>query len=236
MTLQTAVTGIQANGMSPAFALTPSLSEIVELRRERLFDGGDMIGDDSRRAVEAETGGEDTVAWQRLARRRLGIGTALIDLDHALAYAVEVGPQIILYRVIVTRDLPARLDLGALFAAGEVAAARFAANGIVEWVKLPDAGNAADARIAALRQGATPLGQVFALSSLPADGGLRLTAATGARLTLDLLPPSVSGALYPQARRFSWSEPDTPMSYGFGTPAAEQMPGGLATLFATPWQ
>jgi hypothetical protein len=109
MTLQAAVTGIQANAMSPAFALAPSLSEIVELRRERLFDGGDMIGDDSRRAVEAETRGDDTVAWQRLARRRLGIGTALIDLDHALAYAVDAheiggGPQIILYRVIVTRQ------------------------------------------------------------------------------------------------------------------------------------
>lgn len=236
MTLQTAVTGIQAIAGSPAFAVTANLAEIVELRRERLFDGADMIGDEIRPAADAEGAAENTLAWQRLARRRLGIGTALIDLDQALAYAVDVGPQIILYRVIVAKSLPPRLDLGALFAAGEVAAARFAANGIVEWVRLPDAGDVAEAREQALRQGATPLGRVFALTSLPGEGGLRLIAADGAPLTLDLLPPSVSGRRYPQARRFSWNEPDTPMSYGFGTPAAEQMPGGLAALFATPWQ
>ena len=241
MTLQAAVTGIEAMAGSPAFAMTASLPEIVELRRERLFDGADMFGDESRGMVDAEGAAENTLAWQRLARRRLGIGTALIDLDQALAYAIDAhesgaGPQVVLYRVIVARSLPSHLDLGALFASGEVAAARFAANGIVEWVKLPDAGDVADARHRALRQGATPLGRMFALTSLPAEGGLRLIAAGGEPLTLDLVPPSVSGRRYPQARRFSWSEPDTPMSYGFGTPAAEQMPGGLAALFATPWQ
>jgi hypothetical protein len=236
MTIQSPVIGIAASVGSPTFAVTADLQEIVDLRRERLFDGADISFDGDRRHARGETSGEATEAWQRLARQRLGIGTALIDIDNALAYAIDVGPQILLYRVIVAQTLPRHLDLGALFAAGEVAAARFAANGIVEWVRLPGAGNVAEARIHALRQGATPLGRVFALNSLPADGGLRLSATGGEPLTLDLLPPHVSGQHYPQARRFAWGEPDTPMSYGFGAPAAEQMPGGLATLFATPWQ
>ncbi|WP_374373096.1 hypothetical protein [Dongia sp.] len=232
MTIQAAVMGIAANSGSPAIVVTADLTEIVELRRERLFDGADISFDQARR----ETGAEASTAWQRLARQRLGIGTALIDVDNALAYAIDVGPQIILYRVIVAQTLPRHLDLGALFASGEVAAARFAANGIVEWVKITGAGNVNEARLNALRQGATPLGRVFALGSLPAEGGLRLIATGGDPLTLDLVPPSVSGHHFPQARRFAWNEPDTPMSYGFGTPAAEQMPGGLAALFSAPWQ
>lgn len=236
MTLQAAVSGIEAITSSLASTLVPSLPEIVELRRERLFDGADVMGDDLRPVRVSDPVRDGTIAWQRLARRRLGIGNALVDPDNALAYAIDAGPQVILYRVIVARGLPSHLDLGALFASGEVAAARFAANGIVEWMKLPDAGDVAEARMAALRQGATPLGRLFALSALPAEGGVRLVGSGGEALTLDLLPPSISGQHYPQARRFSWSETDTPMSYGFGTPAAEQMPGGLAALFATPWQ
>lgn len=234
MTIQASVLGLAAATGSQAFAVTADLMEIVELRRERLFDGADLPFDDDRRHVE--TVASTAPAWQRLARQRLGIGTALIDVDNALAFAIDVGPQIILYRVAVNRALPSHLDLGALFAAGEVAAARFAANGIVEWLALPDAVDAAEARAHALRQGATPLGRLFALNSLPAEGGVRLIATGGDPLTLDLVPPSVSGRNYSKARRFAWSETDTPMSYGFGAPAAEQMPGGLAALFATPWQ
>lgn len=234
MTIQASVMGLAAATGSPAYGLTADLMEIVELRRERLFDGADLPFDDDRR--HAETAISAAPAWQRLARQRLGIGTALIDVDNALAFAIEVGPQIILYRVIVSRPLPSHLDLGALFASGEVAAARFAANGIVEWLALPGAVDVAEARAHALRQGATPLGRVFSLNSLPAEGGVRLTAAGGDPLTLDLVPPSVAGRNYSKARRFAWSETDTPMSYGFGTPAAEQMPGGLAALFAAPWQ
>jgi hypothetical protein len=231
MTIQSPVMGIAFPAGSAAFA---DLNDIVELRRERLLDGGDTL-DLQRHDAAVESHGT-APAWQRLARQRLGIGTALIDVDNALAYAVDIGPQIILYRVTVARDLPRQLDLGALFAAGEVAAARFAANGIVEWMPIHAAGDVAEARRHSLRQGATPLGRVFALTSLPAEGGLRLIAQGGDPLTLDLVPPSVSGRHYPQARRFAWNEPDAPMSYGFGAPAAEQMPGGLAALFATPWQ
>lgn len=231
MTIQSPVMGIALSAGSPAFA---DLQDIVELRRERLLDGGDML-DLQRHGAGAESH-ETAQAWQRLARQRLGIGTALIDIDNALAYAVDVGPQIILCRVTVARNLPRQLDLGALFASGEVAAARFAANGILEWIPIHGARDAAEARHHALRLGATPLGRIFALTSLPADGGLRLIAQGGDPLTLDLVPPSVSGRHYPQARRFAWNEPDAPMSYGFGAPAAEQMPGGLAALFAAPWQ
>lgn len=239
MTIQANVMGLAAATGSPAYGVTADLMEIVELRRERLFDGADLpYGDDRRHAATAISAAP---ALQRLARQRLGIGTALIDVDNALAFAIDVGavnggPQVILYRVIVARALPSHLDLGALFASGEVAAARFAANGIVEWAALPGSIDAAEARAHALRQGATPLGRVFALNSLPAEGGVRLTATGGDPLTLDLVPPSVAGRNYSKARRFAWSETDTPMSYGFGAPAAEQMPGGLAALFATPWQ
>jgi hypothetical protein len=234
MTLQTPAIDIAAATGSTPWTIAPTLTEIVELRRERLLDGGDEIDLVRRHAAAASQ--EATQAWQRLARQRLGIGTALFDLDNALAYAVAADTQVILFRVIVAREMPRQLDLGALFAAGEVAAARFAANGILEWMPIRAAGDVADAHRLALRQGATPLGRVFALTALPEDSGLRLMASGGAPLTLDLVPPSVDGQHCPHARRFAWSEPDTPMSYGFGAPAAEQMPGGLATLFTTPWQ
>lgn len=232
MTIQAAVMGIEANSGSPVIAVTADLPEIVQLRRERLFDGADVSFDPARR----ETGTEASTAWQRLARQRLGIGAALIDVDNALAYAIDVGPQIILYRVMVARDLPRHLDLGSLFAAGEVAAARFAANGVVEWIPIAGALDVAGARLKALRQGATPLGRVFTLGSLAGEGGLRLSAVSPREsLTLDLLPPSVGGRFDVRARRFAWHEQNTPMSYGFGAPAAEQMPVGLAALFALPW-
>ncbi|TDQ80529.1 hypothetical protein A8950_3061 [Dongia mobilis] len=233
MTLQSPAIDLASAAKSTPWTLAPTLTEIVELRRERLLDGGDEIDLVRRQPAAARDAAQ---AWQRLARQRLGIGTALFDLDNALAYAIDVDAEVILYRVIVARELPRQLELGALFAAGEVAAARFAANGILEWMPIRDAQDVADARRLALRQGATPLGRVFALTSLPAEGGLRLMASGGGALTLDLVPPSVDGRHYPQARRFAWSEPDTPMSYGFGAPAAEQMPGGLAALFTTPWQ
>ncbi|MBL8711030.1 MAG: hypothetical protein JNL25_17685 [Rhodospirillaceae bacterium] len=236
MSIHLPVEGIEAVAGSPAVAVTADLPEIVALRRERFFEGADLMFDGHGRDVAPMPDGEIAQAWQRLARQRLGIGTALIDLANALAYAIDVGPQIILYRVMVARGLPRQLDLGNLFAAGEVAAARFAANGVVEWVPIVGALDVPGARLMALRQGATPLGRVFTLGSLAGEGGLRLSAV-GQResLTLDLLPPSVGGRFDVRARRFAWHEQDTPMSYGFGAPAAEQMPVGLAALFALPW-
>ncbi len=43
------------------------------------------------------------LAWQRLARQRLGIGTALFDVPNGPPYAVDMGAQIFLYRVIAAR-------------------------------------------------------------------------------------------------------------------------------------
>ena len=205
----------------------PSAAEQAEAQRQlELRQQRQLAMSDTRRAHVLD-------AARRVFAERGVEGASIREIARAAGYTAGAlysyfDSKEAIYAALLAESLD-RLQ-------GEVAAARFAANGIVEWVPIRDAGNVAEARQIALRHGATPLGRVFALTSLPADGGLRLMASGGEALTLDLVPPSVAGRHYPQARRFAWSEPDTPMSYGFGAPAAEQMPGGLATLFATPWQ
>lgn len=236
MTIQSNIVGIDSKSASPAIGLSPDLSEIVALRRDRWLDGPDG---DAQFGVDLErnwTERDTDLAWERLARQRLGIGTALVDVANGLAYAVDVGNEIFLYRVLSSRALDRQLSLAALIESGEVAAARFVANGILEWLPIAAARDVAHVRERALRLGATPLRRIFALSSLKTAGGLRMISAGGAEpLTLDLTPPNIGQHRYPQARRFAWTELDAPMSYGFGAPAAEQMPTGLAALFSQPW-
>lgn len=236
MTVHSSIIGIDSKSASPAIGLSPDLAEIVALRRDRWLDGPESdahLGVDlDRRGVERDT----DLAWERLARQRLGIGTALVDVANGLAYAVDVGNEVFLYRVLSSRALDRQLSLAALIETGEVAAARFVANGILEWIPIANAHDVQQVRAAALRLGATPLRRIFALSPLKTVGGLRMISAGGTEpLTLDLTPPHIGDHRYPQARRFAWTEQDAPMSYGFGTPAAEQMPTGLAALFSQPW-
>lgn len=236
MTVQSNVIAIDSKSASPAIGLSPDLPEIVALRRDRWLDGPDA---DARLGVDLErnwTERDTDLAWERLARQRLGIGTALVDVANGLAYAVDVGNEIFLYRVLSSRALDRQLSLAALVETGEVAAARFVANGILEWIPIAGASDVPHVRATALRLGATPLRRIFALSPLKIVGGLRLISTSGTEpLTLDLTPPNIGDHRYPQARRFAWTELDAPMSYGFGTPAAEQMPTGLAALFSQPW-
>ncbi|WP_368413132.1 hypothetical protein [Dongia sp.] len=237
MTVHATVIGIDNKSASPAIGLSPDLSEIVALRRDRWFDGPESTVSTNHAAPVLSSDQDADIAWQRLARQRLGIGMALVDVANGLAYAVDVGPEIFLYRVIAARQLERHLGLDALIASGEVAAARFAANGILEWVPVTAAADLAQVRNAARRLGATPLRGIFALSPLRTEGGLRMISSGGTEpLTLDLTPPNIGQHRYPQARRFAWAEQDAPMSYGFGAPAAEQMPIGLAALFSQPWQ
>lgn len=237
MTVQSSVLGIESRSASPTVGLSPGLPEIVALRRDRWLDAPESPGIAGDSLDHASLGHDNGPAWQRLARQRLGIGTALFDVANGLAYAVDVGSEIFLYRVIAARELRRHLGLAALMASGEVAAARFAANGIVEWVPVTAAVDVQQVRAEALRLGATPLRRIFALSPLRAEGGVRMSATSGKEsLTLDLTPPNVGQRRFPQARRFAWTEQDAPMSYGFGAPAAEQMPVGLAALFSEPWQ
>jgi hypothetical protein len=234
MTVQSTIVGIESRSASPAVGLSPDLPEIVALRRDRWFDAPEAHISDN--ADDAAFGHDTDLAWQRLARQRLGIGMALFDVANGLAYAVDLGSEILLYRVVAARELQRHLSLAALIASGEVAAARFAANGILEWVPITAAVDVAQVRTEALRLGATPLRRVFALSPLRTGGGLRMISTGGNEpLTLDLTPPNVGRCRYPRARRFAWSERDAPMSYGFGAPAAEQMPVGLAALFSVAW-
>nr|WP_298684240.1 hypothetical protein [uncultured Dongia sp.] len=237
MTVHATVTGIENKSVSPAIGLSPGLPEIVALRRDRWFDGPESTPTISLSAQVVLADHDADLAWQRLARQRLGIGMALVDVANGLAYAVDVGPEIFLYRVVAARELQRHLGLAALISSGEVAAARFAANGILEWVPVTTAADVGQVRQEALRLGATPLRQIFALSPLRTEGGLRMVSTGGKEpLTLDLTPPNIGHHRYPQARRFAWAEQDAPMSYGFGAPAAEQMPTGLAALFSEPWQ
>jgi hypothetical protein len=236
MTVHSNIVGIDSKSASPAIGLSPDLSEIVALRRDRWLDGPDgeaQFGiDRERNWTERDT----DLAWERLARQRLGIGTALVDVANGLAYAVDVGNEIYLYRVLSPRALDRQLSLAVLIESGEVAAARFVANGILEWIPIAAARDVMHVRETARRLGATPLRRIFALSPLNTAGGLRMISAGGAEpLTLDLTPPNIGQHRYPQARRFAWTEQDAPMSYGFGAPAAEQMPTGLAALFSQPW-
>ncbi|MBK8157415.1 MAG: hypothetical protein IPK59_00895 [Rhodospirillaceae bacterium] len=237
MTVHATVIGIDSKSVSPAIGLSPGLPEIVALRRDRWFDGPESTASVDHVAPMVSSDQDADLAWQRLARQRLGIGMALVDVPNGLAYAVDVGTAIFLYRVIAARQLDRHLGLEALIASGEVAAARFAANGILEWVPVRTAGNVGQVRNEALRLGATPLRTIFALSPLRTEGGLRMMSTGGNEpLTLDLTPPNIGQHRYPHARRFAWAEQDAPMSYGFGAPAAEQMPIGLAALFSQPWQ
>jgi len=236
MTIHSNIVGIDTKSVSPAIGLSPDLSEIVALRRDRWLDGPDSethLGVDlERNWTERDT----DLAWERLARQRLGIGTALVDVANGLAYAIDVGSEIFLYRVLSSRALDRQLSLAVLIETGEVAAARFVANGILEWIPIAAARDVQHVRETALRLGATPLRRIFALSALKTAGGLRMISAGGGEpLTLDLTPPNIGDHRYPQARRFAWTELDAPMSYGFGAPAAEQMPTGLAALFSQPW-
>jgi hypothetical protein len=236
MTVHSNIVGIDSRSASPAIGLSPDLPEIVALRRDRWLDGPDG---EARLGVDLErnwTERDTDLAWERLARQRLGIGTALVDVANGLAYAVDVGAEIFLYRVLSSRALDRQLNLATLIEAGEVAAARFVANGILEWIPIAAARDVQHVRESALRVGATPLRRIFALSPLKTVGGLRMISTSGTEpLTLDLTPPNIGNHRYPQARRFAWSELDAPMSYGFGAPAAEQMPTGLAALFSQPW-
>lgn len=237
MIVQSTVREIELRPASPAIGLSPDLPEIVALRRDRWFDAPETHGMSGDSLDHSTFGPDNGPAWQRLARQRLGIGTALFDVANGLAYAVDVGDEIFLYRVIAARELQRHLSLAALIASGEVAAARFAANGIVEWVPVTSATDVGQVRSEAQRLGATPLRRIFALAPLRSEGGLRMTASSGKEsLTLDLTPPNVGQRRFPQSRRFAWTEQDAPMSYGFGSPAAEQMPVGLAALFSEPWQ
>ncbi len=241
MTVQSTLIGIDSKAASPALSLSPDLQEIVALRRDRWLDGADsMAADAAAHDSSTETAWPEQdvdLAWERLARQRLGLGMALVDVASGVAFAVDVDHGVLLYRVVTNRAAERHLGLSQLIESGEVAAARFVANGILEWLPLPAARNLAEARAEARRLGATPLRQIFALSPLKAAAGVRLTTTGGVEaLTLDLVPPHVGAKRYPQARRFAWSEVDQPMSYGFGTPAAEQMPAGLAALFSQPWQ
>jgi hypothetical protein len=237
MTVPASVIGIDSKSASPAIGLSPDLSEIVALRRDRWFDGPDGSAMLSEIAEHHGAEREADLAWERLARQRLGIGTALVDVANGLAYAVDVADEIFLYRVVASRGLERQLSLATLIERGEVAAARFVANGILEWIPVPAATDVQQVRLAARRLGATPLRRVFALTPLKAVGGLRMITTGGVEpLTLDLTPPAIGDRLFPQARRFAWAEQDAPMSYGFGAPAAEQMPTGLAALFSQPWQ
>lgn len=237
MTIHASVIGIESKSASPAVGLSPCLPEIVALRRDRWLDGPDTLASSSDILAPESFHHDNGPAWQRLARQRLGIGTALFDVPNGLAYAVDVGTQIFLYRVIAARELQRHLSLAALITSGEVAAARFAANGILEWVPVTAAADVGQVRKEAMRLGATPLRCIFALSPLRTEGGLRMISTGGdEHLTLDLTPPNIGQHRYPQARRFAWAELDAPMSYGFGAPAAEQMPAGLAALFSEPWQ
>lgn len=237
MTVQSSAIGIENKLVSPAIGLSPDLPEIVALRRDRWFDGPEATISLAQESNDVGFDHDSDLAWQRLARQRLGIGTALFDVANGLAYAVDVGAQVFLYRVIAARELQRHLSLSALIASGEVAAARFAANGILEWVPVTAATDVAQVRLEAHRLGATPLRQIFALSPLRTEGGLRMMSTGGKEpLTLDLTPPNIGPHRYPQSRRFAWAEQDAPMSYGFGAPAAEQMPTGLAALFSEPWQ
>ena len=152
MTVQSSVIGIENKSVSPAIGLSPDLPEIVALRRDRWFDGPEMDGPGLPASLDHNMGdtsfGHDVdLAWQRLARQRLGIGMTLFDMPNGLAYAVDVGAQIFLYRVIAARELQRHLSLGALIASGEVAAARFAANGILEWVPVRTATDVAQVRV-----------------------------------------------------------------------------------------
>lgn len=236
MTVEPNVIGIDSKSASPAIGLSPDLPEIVALRRDRWLDGpesGLALGDAAQRSGSDR---DADLAWERLARQRLGIGTALVDVANGLAYAVDVGSEIFLYRVVAASALQRQLSLAALIESGEVAAARFAANGILEWVPVA-ARDVHRVRQEALCLGVTPLRRIFALTPLNTAGGLRMVSTGGVEpLTLDLTPPNIGQHRYPQARRFAWTEQDAPMSYGFGTPAAEQMPTGLAALFSQPWQ
>jgi hypothetical protein len=237
MTVQSSVIRIETKSVSPAVGLSPDLPEIVALRRDRWLDGPEMSVSQVPGTVDPRFDHDSDLAWQRLARQRLGIGMAMFDMPNGLAYAVDVGAQIFLYRVIAARELQRHLSIGALIASGEVAAARFAANGILEWVPVTAAADVVQVRAEAQRLGATPLRQIFALTPLRTEGGLRMISTGGGEpLTLDLTPPNIGQHRYPQARRFAWAEQDAPMSYGFGAPAAEQMPTGLAALFSLPWQ
>lgn len=236
MTVHSAVIGIESKSVTPAIGLSPDLLEIVALRRDRWFDAPEMSASIARDGIKYADPEAD-LAWQRLARQRLGIGMALFDVPNGLAYAVDVGAQVFLYRVLAAREMQRHLSLAALISSGEVAVARFAANGILEWIPITAAVDVPQVRLEAQRLGATPLRQIFALSPLRTEGGLRLTSTGGKEpLTLDLTPPTIGQHGYPQARRFAWTEQDAPMSYGFGAPAAEQMPTGLAALFSEPWQ
>ncbi|NJO84181.1 MAG: aminomethyl transferase family protein, partial [Blastochloris sp.] len=154
-------------------------------------------------------------AWQRLARKRLGIGTALIDVDNALAYAIDVGPQVILTGSSSPAPCPAILISVACSRRERWPPRALPQMGIVEWIPLAGAVDVPGVRLMALRRGATPLGRMFSLGSLPAEGGLRMMAeGPGGAMTLDLLPPNVAGCRDSRARRFAWHEQDTPMSYG----------------------
>ncbi len=237
MTVQPNVIGIDSRSASPAIGLSPDLLEIVALRRDRWLDGPES-GHAFDDVAEHNGSDRDTdLVWQRLARQRLGIGTALVDVANGLAYAIDVDGDIFLYRVVAARALENHLSLSALIDCGEVAVARFVANGILEWIPVAGASDVQQVRQEARRLGATPLRRLFALTALNSAGGVRMIATGGIEpLTLDLTPPSIGQHRYRQARRFAWTEQDAPMSYGFGTPAAEQMPTGLAALFSQPWQ
>ncbi|WP_374651842.1 hypothetical protein [Dongia sp.] len=237
MTVQSKVIGIDSKSASPAIGLSPGLHEIVALRRDRWLDEPESSPLLHGVAERNRSDRDVDLAWERLARQRLGIGTALVDVANGLAYAVDIGTEIFLYRVVAARALERQLSLAALIETGEVAAARFVANGILEWIPVVPARDVQQVRRDALRLGATPLRRIFALAPHRASGGLRMISTGGVEpLTLDLTPPNIGDHRYPQARRFAWTEQDAPMSYGFGTPAAEQMPAGLAALFSQPWQ
>lgn len=229
-------TGIDSKAAAPAIGLSPDLHDIVALRRDRWLDGpdsGDLPDAGERNWSERET----DLAWERLARQRFGIGSAFVDVANGVAYAIDVDRDVLLYRVVTSRATDRHLNLAQLIEFGEIAVARFIANGILEWLPLSEARTLQQAREDALRLGATPLRRLFALAPLRTAGGIRLASTGGAEsLTLDLVPPNVGARIYPHARRFAWNEVDAPMSYGFGTPAAEQMPTGLAALFSQPWQ
>ncbi|WP_374383872.1 hypothetical protein [Dongia sp.] len=241
MTVQTKLIGANSSGINskvaaPAVGLSPDIQDIVTLRRDRWLDGPESAGladAGDRNWSERET----DLAWERLARQRFGIGMAFVDVANGVAYAIDVDSDVLLYRVVTSRAADRHLNLAQLIEFGEVAVARFVANGILEWLPLSAARNLQQARQNALRLGATPLRRLFALIPLKTAGGIRLASTGGAEaLTLDLVPPNVGAQIYPHARRFAWNEVDAPMSYGFGTPAAEQMPAGLAALFSQPWQ
>ena len=194
-----------------AFAGSPatSLLELIQIRRDRAVGPRHM----DRRVALTAPRQQLALSVDDTAEYRDDDLISVLDLgDEFLVFVTDDGPAPYLFRIAVEASRIGGFLTGERTGSGELSVARFAANGVMNWMPLPRAIRS-NIHETAAQIGATILGPVER-TELAGDVSLRLVLRADAAasrsasslLTLNLCPPSIGDRRLWQARRYSWHE------------------------------